>query len=280
MKKAELSALFKRLDFHPSRRLGQNFLLDGNLLDAMLKHSAPRAGEEVLEVGPGAGVLTERLLASGCHLTAIELDHRLADWLAERFAGQANFRLLQADACKVDYAELFGARPFRCIANLPYSCSSVFLARACSGSNPPQELYILLQKEMGSRLLAGVGSKEYGALSARLAWRYESKLLRDVPPQVFFPEPEVQSCFVKMSLKKRLPQATSLELAEKLVARAFSQRRKISLRLLQSLLPQADMSRAFAELELHEESRAEHISPAQYLTLAELLLAKQKNPMK
>ncbi|NMA41994.1 MAG: ribosomal RNA small subunit methyltransferase A [Oligosphaeraceae bacterium] len=276
MKKAELSALFERLDFHPSRKLGQNFLLDSNLLDAMLKESAPQAGEEILEIGPGAGVLTERLLASGCLLTAIELDHRLVTWLRERFADYPNFKLLQADACKLDYQELFGQRPYRCIANLPYSCSSVFLAKVCSEPNPPQELYVLLQKEMGSRLLAEPDSKEYGALSIKLAWKYESKLLRDVPPQVFFPAPKVLSCFVRMKLKKELPAAESLELAEKLIVQTFSQRRKMSLRLLQNLLPETDMSRVFLELSLHKESRADHISPSQYLALAELLLAQQK----
>ena len=112
MNKAELLAVLARLDIKPSRRLGQNFLLDPNLLDAMVRLSGACAGQRVLEIGPGTGALTERLLASGCDLTAVELDHRLAGYLRERFADRANFRLVEADACRIDLGELMGGEPF------------------------------------------------------------------------------------------------------------------------------------------------------------------------
>jgi len=136
MKKAELCALFERLGLHPSRKLGQNFLVDVNLLEAMVRDAAPMAGERILEIGPGAGTMTEKLLESGCDLTAVEIDYRLVSWLRERFAGKSNFRLLEGDACKLDYQQIFGEAPYRCIANLPYSCGSVFLANISEQPNP------------------------------------------------------------------------------------------------------------------------------------------------
>jgi 16S rRNA (adenine1518-N6/adenine1519-N6)-dimethyltransferase len=278
MRKAELCALFERLGFYPSRRLGQNFLLDMNLLDAMLRDAAPLAGEKILEVGPGAGALTDRLLASGCDLTAVEIDRRLVAWLRERFAGRSNFTLLEGDACKIDYQEIFAAAPYRCIANLPYSCGSVFLANISEQANPPRELFVLLQKEMGDRLIATPGTKEYGVLSVRLAIRYQISMLRTIPPKVFFPEPEVFSAFLKLSLKKELPPPELTTLARKLAGCAFSQRRKKTARLLQNRYPTAPIQMAFEKLGLALDSRAENISPEQYLALAEIIL-KENRPL-
>jgi len=278
MRKAELCALFERLGFHPSRKLGQNFLLDMNLLEAMLRDAAPLAGDRILEVGPGAGALTDRLLASGCDLTAVEIDHRLIAWLRERFAGRSNFTLLEGDACKLDYQKIFADSAYRCIANLPYSCASVFLANISEQPNPPREMFVLLQKEMGDRLIATPGTKDYGALSVRLAIRYQISMLRIIPPKVFFPEPEVVSAFLKLSLKKELPPPEIIALACKLAGCAFAQRRKKAARLLQNHCPASAIQMAFEKLGLSLDSRAENISPEQYLALAEILL-KENCPL-
>ncbi len=272
MKKAELCALFERLGLHPSRKLGQNFLVDVNLLEAMVRDAAPAAGERILEIGPGAGTMTEKLLLSGCELTAVEIDHRLVSWLRERFAGKSNFTLLEGDACKLDYQQIYASTPYRCIANLPYSCGSVFLARISEQPNPPREMFVLLQKEMGDRLIAVPGTKDYGVLSVRLAFRYQISMLRTISPKVFFPEPEVVSAFLKLSLKKDLPETRAMQLASRLAGCAFSQRRKKAAKLLQSLFPAAAIQGAFAGLGLSLEVRAENLSADHYLALAELLL--------
>lgn len=272
MKKAELCALFERFGLHPSRKLGQNFLVDVNLLEAMVRSAAPASGERILEIGPGAGTMTEKLLESGCELTAVEIDHRLVSWLQERFAGKSNFTLLEGDACKLDYQQIFGTAPYRCIANLPYSCGSVFLANISEQPNPPREMFILLQKEMGDRLIAGPGTKDYGVLSVRLGCRYQISMLRSISPKVFFPEPEVVSAFLRLTLKTNLPETRIIQLASRLAGCAFSQRRKKAGKLLQSLYPAAAITAAFAGLGLSQEVRAENLSPDQYLALAEILL--------
>ena len=163
MNKSELLALLERLEIHPSRRLGQNFLIDPNMLDSLVRSAGVVEGDTVLEIGPGTGTLTERMLAAGARVQAIELDHRLAGYLRdERFKDDKAFSLLEADACRTDLDSLMGQAPFRCVANLPYSCSSQLLASLTSMANQPQDIHVLLQKEMADRLTAKAGTKEYG----------------------------------------------------------------------------------------------------------------------
>jgi 16S rRNA (adenine1518-N6/adenine1519-N6)-dimethyltransferase len=269
MNKSDLCAVLAELGVRPSRKLGQNFLLDPNLLDALLRGASLQAGEHILEVGPGAGVLTARLLAAGCMVTAVELDWRLAAYIQRSYGHLApRFRLIQGDACKQDYEALMGDEPFRCVANLPYSCSSPFLAIMGSLANPPQELHVLLQKEMADRLTAPPHSKDYGALTVRLTLRYEITLVRTVPPEVFFPAPDVMSAFVRMRLRAERPTQAQWTAATGLANLAFSQRRKQARRLLGAVHPPAAVTRAFALCGLAEDARAEDITPAQFMQLA------------
>ena len=118
MNKQELIQTLDSLGMRPGRGLGQNFLLDGNLLDWIVRNAGAVAGENVLEVGPGFGALTEKMVAAGYNVTAIEFDHRLADYLRKKFSGSENFKLIEADACKVDYDELYPTgTTYRAIAN-------------------------------------------------------------------------------------------------------------------------------------------------------------------
>lgn len=271
MKKSDLCAVLARLDLHPSRKLGQNFLLDANLLEAMLRDAAPQAGEEILEVGPGTGILTDRLLSAGTEVTAVELDHRLAGYLEEKYRSRSNFHLLQGDACKMDYDAIFAARPYRCLANLPYSCGSVFLSEISTAANPPREMYVLLQKEMAERLTAEAGSKAYGLLTVRLSWRYRIKTLRVIAPEVFFPPPDVWSAYLQLTLRDPQPAGELCVQASRLAACVFSQRRKKALKLLQNLYEPSQLAAAFTALGLSPDARAEEWPPGVFLSLAGLL---------
>lgn len=272
----ELRDLLADLGIHPSRRLGQNFMVDANLLAAMVRDADPRPGQQVLEVGPGTGVLTRRLLAAGCQVTAIEFDHRLAAYLRGALAGQPGFRLVQGDACRADYDGLFGTTPFRCIANLPYSCSSVFLAVMADLDNAPTDLHVLLQREMADRLSAIPGGKDYGALSVRLQLRYAASVLRAVPPQVFWPPPEVGSAWMRLAGRADLGSAALRRRAGELAAIAFSQRRKKAARVLADHLGGMQVTAAlFAAVGLSLEARAEQFSPADYARLAAGLQGQQ-----
>ncbi len=276
MRKSELLALLSRLDMHPSKKLGQNFLVDENCLAALVRAAAPKAGEHILEIGPGTGVMTERLLAAGCIVTAVEFDTRLAGYLREHFADNPNFTLVEGDACKVDYATLFPVGvSWRCISNLPYSCASVIMARLTESPNPPQAFHVLLQKEMAERLNAAVGTKDYGVLTVRLAFEYRSAIVRIVPHGVFFPPPEVDSAFLELMRRAETPPPAEVKRAGSIAAVAFTQRRKQSRTLLQKAYKNTDFSALFASLSIPQDARAENITPPQYLAMARRTIADE-----
>lgn len=271
MTRTELIALLAELGVHPSRALGQNFLIDRNLLEWTVRAAAPQPGERILEIGPGTGVLTHGLLAAGARVTAVELDHRLADWLRGHFADQPRFELVEADACDVDYAALFGTEPYRCVANLPYAVSTVVLMRLLELDNPPQACLVLLQEEMADRLRAAPGSKAYGALSVLTQVRCRVEVLRRVPPQVFFPPPEVGSAFVRLSCRDAAAPLASRDAPDPLrtiVRLGFQQRRKQFRRLLAAHYPAAAIDVAFTALGLAPDVRAEALTPPQFVALA------------
>ncbi len=260
------------LDMRPGRGLGQNFLLDGNLLDFIARASGLEAGDEVLEVGPGFGALTEKFLARGGNVTAVEYDHRLADYLRKRFA-DSTLKIVEADACRVDYGELFAGRSFKAIANLPYAISTVFIARILDGAVLPDTMFFMLQKEMGERLAATPGSKAYGALSVRCQLDYQVSIARIVPPEVFYPAPEVESALVKFVRHDRYDLSDGIgKSVSSVVKLAFSQRRKQMGKVLaHGPYDEKSVTAAFAQLGLPLEVRPDRVSVAQFYQLGKLL---------
>lgn len=268
MNKRELLAELERMGMRPGRGLGQNFLLDGNLLDAIARAAAPAPGETILEVGPGFGALSRRLLDAGAELYAIEFDHRLAEYLREKLApAYPNFHLLEADACRADLDAFLPPGPFRAAANLPYSIGSVFLGRMLELDRKPDNMVFLLQKEMGLRLSAAPGCGEYGALTVRTALYYGVKLLRAVPPEVFYPAPAVDSALVAFA---RRPDNPDPEIARKLpgvVKTVFAQRRKQLGKVLGNNYGRDKALAALAALEIPPETRPERLSTEQFVRL-------------
>ena len=268
MNKSELLALLERLEIHPSRRLGQNFLIDPNMLDSLVRSAGVVEGDTVLEIGPGTGTLTERMLAAGARVQAIELDHRLAGYLRdERFKDDKAFSLLEADACRTDLDSLMGQAPFRCVANLPYSCSSQLLASLTSMANQPQDIHVLLQKEMADRLTAKAGTKEYGVLTVRLGLLYEISTVKTIPKNVFFPPPEVVSAFVRIRLRPKRPSRDVMASVSHVAGLAFGQRRKKTCRMLEPEYGAERVAAAFAAASLTEDVRADAITPQAYVRL-------------
>jgi len=273
MNKAELTALLNRFSMRPGRGLGQNFLLDGNMLEWIARRAELQPGEEILEVGPGFGALTEKLLASGARVTAIEFDHRIAAYLRERFRDSANLRLVEADACRADFAELFPAgTPFRCVANLPYAISSVFLAKLLELENAPSYMLFMLQKEMGERLSAPSGCKAYGALTVRTQVKYDVAIAKIVPPTVFFPPPEVESALVEFRKQDRFPLEPPVwKNLNTVVKLLFSQRRKQMGRILQGGFDRELVGAALEQCNISPAERPDKLSVAQFVELAERL---------
>lgn len=274
MNKKELIAELEKLGMRPGRGLGQNFLLDGNLLDWIVRASGVAPGENILEVGPGFGALTGRLVASGVQLTAVEFDHRLAEYNREKFASCENFRLIEADACRVDYDKLFPeGTPFRCVANLPYAISSVFIARLLECKNQPRSMFFMLQKEMGERLAARSGTKAYGALSVRTQLDYDVRIEKIVPPEVFCPPPEVDSALVSFTLKEdkicRSPEEKKF--FSRVVRTAFNQRRKQLGKVLGQMFGKTETAAVFSKLDIPLEVRPDKLEVADFIAIARAL---------
>ncbi len=259
------------MDFHPGKALGQNFLIDGNLLDFIVRTAAPHPGEIILEAGPGFGVLTRGMLGVGAEVYAIEFDHRLAHYLRENIT-DSKFHLTEGDACKVDIeAMLPPDKPFRSVANLPYAISSIFIGRLLDLKNPPVQMLFMLQKEMGLRLAAPSGTKDYGALSVRTQLLYDTRILRIVPKQVFHPQPEVDSALVLFELRQNPPPAELRLLAGEIARCAFEQRRKMIYKPLSARWPKEQVTEALARAGINPETRPDNLSKEEYLKLAELL---------
>ncbi|MBE6362548.1 MAG: ribosomal RNA small subunit methyltransferase A [Lentisphaerae bacterium] len=273
MNKKELVAELEKLGMRPGRGLGQNFLLDGNLLDWIVRAAKVTEKDNILEVGPGFGALTCRLLNTGAKLTAVEFDHRLADYNRGKFASFANFNLVEADACKVNYDELFpGNTPYRSVANLPYAISSVFIARMLECSNKPRSMFFMLQKEMGERLAAVPGTKAYGALSVRTQLIYNVKIEKIVPPEVFCPPPEVESALVSFELREEpLCSDAEMKMVSRVVRTAFNQRRKQLGKVLGQMFGKSEVSSAFEALNIPMEIRPDKLETADFVAIARQL---------
>ena len=272
MKRAELAALLEKLGISPSRTLGQNFLTDENFLQYICREAAPAPGQKILEVGPGLGALTEKLLASGAAVTAIELDRKLAAWLRSTLVPKG-LRLIEGDACRVDIAGIYGPdTPFRLISNLPYSAGTVILAGLLDLALPPSDAIVLLQKEVAMRLAALPGTPDYGALSVRMQAVYQVDLLRKaVPPDLFYPKPEVDSSLVKLTQRPSCEPADFRRFFSRFVRMSFAHRRKKMFRQAAQMTDPEKLRAAMDHAGVDPDTRAERVTPEQFLSLVHFL---------
>jgi 16S rRNA (adenine1518-N6/adenine1519-N6)-dimethyltransferase len=255
-------------------RLGQNFLADPNLLDAIVRDAELEPADVVLEVGPGEGVLTERLAARARHVHAIEIDRRLEGALAGVTALD-NVSLVWADAMEADLDAL-EPPPSAMVANLPYAVATPLLLRTIVELPSLRRWTVMVQREIADRLRAGPGTRAYGSPSAIAQLACEVRLLRPVDPAVFRPRPRVESAVVSLRRQGPAPAPGAREL----IRAAFSHRRKSLARSLEHARPGslAPARRALAELDLPEDARAESLRPADLAALCEKLQAATEPP--
>ncbi|MFI5027416.1 MAG: 16S rRNA (adenine(1518)-N(6)/adenine(1519)-N(6))-dimethyltransferase RsmA [Solirubrobacterales bacterium] len=244
-------------------RLGQNFLADPNLLEAIVRDAELRSTDVVLEVGPGEGVLTERLAERASHVHAIEIDRGLESRL-EGVAARENVSLLWDDAMRVDLGRLEPA-PIAMVANLPYSVATPLLLRTIEALPSLERWTVMVQREIADRLRAAPGGRTYGSPSVVAQLACEVRLLRTVDPAVFRPRPRVESAIVSMRRTGPGGDAPTREL----VRAAFSHRRKSLARSLDHARPGSLVAarRALAELGFPEDARAETLAPIDFAAL-------------
>lgn len=274
MKRAELEALLSRYGIVPSKALGQNFLTDENFLDYIARETAATPEDRILEVGPGLGVLTSRLLASGAKVTAVELDRKLAAYLRTSMVPKG-LHLIEGDACKVDIPAIFQGEDFRLISNLPYSAGTVILANMLTLENPPKDMIVLLQKEVGLRFAASPGTEDYGALSVRMQASYQVEILKgSIPGELFYPKPEVDSALVRFVRKEPVETAEFRKFFATFVRTAFAHRRKKMFKQLTAVVPPDRLTEAMAACGAAPDIRAERVTVEQFIAMAKMVLSK------
>jgi 16S rRNA (adenine1518-N6/adenine1519-N6)-dimethyltransferase len=208
----------------PRRRFGQNFLVDPHYVERIVAAIDPKPGERIVEVGPGLAALTEKLIARAGHIVAVEIDRDLAARLRERFPPD-RLTLVVGDALEFDFATL--GSDLRIVGNLPYNISSPLLFHLAAYETSLHDLHVMLQKEVVDRMTAEPGTPDYGRLTVMLKARFDVERLFIVPPGAFSPVPKVDSAVARLRpLRERAPRIDDFALFTRLVAAAFSQRRK------------------------------------------------------
>lgn len=262
-----LREVIKRHGLSASRALGQNFLLDGQLLDRIARVPGPLDGERVYEVGPGPGGLTRALLAAGANVTAVERDRRCLPALAElNDASEGRLTIVEGDALAIDEPVLVGPGA-HIVANLPYNVGTALLVRWLGGEVwPPwwKSLTLMFQQEVAERIVARPDTSAYGRLAILAQWRSEARLALKVHRSAFVPPPKVMSAVIHIS-PKDAPAGVKAATLEKLTAAAFGQRRKMLRRGLQAL-PAA--LAALDSLGIDTERRAETLGVDEFVAVA------------
>jgi 16S rRNA (adenine1518-N6/adenine1519-N6)-dimethyltransferase len=237
---ATVHALLEEHGLRPKRSLGQNFLVDPNTARRVVALAQLPSGTPVLEIGPGLGSLTLALLAAGHEVVALELDHKLAAVLRTVLADAdhgSRARVELGDANTVDVQRLLGPEPrsWACVSNLPYNVAVPVVMRLLEDVRSVERILVMVQREVGERLAAGPGDPQYGAVSVKVAYFAEARVVGLVPPTVFVPRPKVDSALVR--LHRRVAPPVSVPSPDDLftlVRAGFAQRRKM---LRRSLLP-------------------------------------------
>lgn len=205
--------------------LGQHFLTDRDIARRIADTVDGAPNGNVLEVGPGMGILTECLLEKGCNVLVAEIDTESVDYLLANFPALSG-RVIEGDFLKMDLSALFGGEDFTLIGNFPYNISSQIMFRALEYTSRIHRISGMFQKEVAERLTAPHGSKVYGILSVLLAVYYTSEYLFTVPESVFSPPPKVKSGVIRLDRRQDIPQDFDPETLKKIVKAGFNQRRK------------------------------------------------------
>lgn len=272
--------LLAEYGLQPTKSLGQNFLVDQNTLERIVSGADIRPGDVVLEVGPGLGTLTQALLDRGARVVAIEKDHRLVVILERLFGDNPMFTLVHDDALKVDLGPLLqpledGGRAggsLKVVSNLPYYVTTPLIMHFLESPLPFERIVLLLQHEVGLRLAARPGTKEYGALSVAVAYRAEVTSLGVVPPTVFYPRPNVSSQIVVLTPRPSPYPVGCERTFSRVVRAAFGQRRKTLRNALKELkLEPEALARAFEVARIDPDRRGESLSLVEFARLSAAL---------
>ena len=262
----------------PRKQFAQHWLKSEKALNEIIQASQLQSTDSVLEIGPGTGILTRRLLPLVQSLVAVEIDRDLCKVLTKEFGRKENFLLVQGDFLELDLPSLLAPFPAfqnqnKVVANIPYNITGPILEKLLGTiANPNLEPYdsivLLVQKEVAQRLAAKPGSKAFGALSVRVQYLAECELIYTVPAGAFYPPPKVDSAVVRLVPRQFEPPATDTRRLETLVKLGFGEKRKMLRNNLQSVVERDRLSQLLEKLEINPQARAEQLSVSQWVALA------------
>jgi len=245
------------------RSLGQNFLVDASAIERIVRALDPKPEDTVIEIGPGRGALTEKLVESSGTVYALELDTELSRLLREKFASRPSVHIIEADALQVDFAEIAAGRKLRLVSNLPYNVSTAILQRLFSFSREFEDCILMFQREVVDRITAAPGSKHRGYLSVLTQAYFRVDKLFDVPPNAFRPVPKVWSSVIVCVPRTDI--VFDHAKLEAIISLSFSQKRKTIFNNLRQTYPDAESLLSSAGID--PQRRAETLTLEEWLRL-------------
>lgn len=267
--------------FRPRKQFAQHWLRSDQVLEEIITAAELDKSDRVLEIGPGTGVLTRRLLAEVGSLVSVEIDYDLCRKLVKSLGDEENFLLLQGDFLDLDLEQSLASfpkfqQPNKVVANIPYNITGLIIEKLLGKISRPaitkyESIVLLVQKEVGERLIASPNNKAYGALSIRVQYLAECQWVCDVPAKAFYPKPKVDSAVIKLIPRQLEMTVDNPHQLESLLKLGFASRRKMLRNNLKSVVEPDKLTEILEQLNLNPQCRAENVSLENWIKLANIL---------
>ena len=261
--------ILKRFGIRMSKKLGQNFLIDEQVVNSIVAAAGIKPGDAVLEIGPGIGTLTQGLAEAGAIVTAVEIDRRLIEVLSKTLEGYDNVRVVHGDILRIDISETVGAPQYKVVANLPYYITTPIIMGLLEARMPIDVLVTMVQKEVAQRMIATPGTKDYGSLSVAVQYYTKAEIMFIVKPDSFIPQPSVESAVIRCTILDKPPVQVNEKIFFRVVKAAFAQRRKTLLNTLKTTgVPVEALKIILAAAGIDGTRRGETLSLDEFAALA------------
>lgn len=273
--------VIKKYEFCFQKKFGQNFLIDGHVLDKIIAGAGVIKDDMVLEIGPGIGTMTQYLAEAAGKVVAVEIDRNLLPILQETLADYDNVKVIHADVLSLDLEKLVqeenGGRPIKVVANLPYYITTPIIMALFEQHVPLANVTVMVQKEVAARMKSGPGSKDYGALSLAVQYYAEPYIVANVPCNCFMPRPNVDSAVIRLTRYEEPPvQVKDEKMLFKIIRASFNQRRKTLQNGLNNSselnFTKDQIAAAIAEAGFSPSVRGEALTLEQFAKLTDILL--------
>ena len=279
-KEFEPREFFRGENVFPRKSLGQNFIKDPRVIDRIVEAAELSADDCVLEIGPGMGALTRALAGVAGKVIAIEKDERVITPLRKLLEPYPNAEILEADCLRIDFRDFYTGKKLKAVSNLPYSISTPVLIKLLGSRDIFSSLVLMLQLEVGRRITASPGGKQYGSLSVLVQTYMDVKILFRVPPSAFWPKPKVDSAVLKfVPLPRPRAPIADERIHERVLRAAFSSRRKMIGNSLRSLLPAETVGSVLDACGVERSRRAETLSIEEFAHLANEVALNHKTAL-